>query len=667
MTLRGLLLGAAITVVFTAANVYLGLRVGTTVSSSISAAVISMAVLRFARGANVLENNIVQTVASAAGTLSSIIFVLPGLLMVGHWNGFPFWLSAGVCAVGGILGVAYTVPLRRAMVVEGGLPFPEGVAAAEILRAGSAPADGEDSADRARDPNEPGIRDIVAGGLASTAFGIAAAGLRLVSEDAMRAFKVGQATTVVGCGFSFALLSVGWLISLSVGLAMLLGIVIAWGIAVPVLSSILPAPDGTDLAAHASALWRTRVRFIGAGVIAIAAIWSLIALAKPLIAGVRASLRALAETRAGRGDALPRVERDLPFDKVVKLSLAMAVPMAVLFFVFVHDAYGTSRWDLIVAGVVFSFVLGLLVSATCGYMAGIIGSSHSPISGIGIVAMLAVAVLLFALDATTDGATTRPAVALALFIVAMVVAVATIANDNLQDLKTGQLVGATPWKQQVSLIIGVLVGAAVIPPVLDLLHQAYGFTGALPRPDMDPKQVLAAPQATIISSLARGILGGELDWTYLSIGFVLGAVLIAVDGLVLKRRGLRLPVLAVGLGIYLALSTTTPTVIGAALAYWARRRAAARGDAAALARAERRGVLVASGLIVGESLVGVALAALIVASGNPAPLSLAPVGFQPIAEGLGLVAFLLCAALLWRSAGNRRSAGQGASDPVPAK
>ncbi|GIL41421.1 OPT family oligopeptide transporter [Roseiterribacter gracilis] len=648
MTLRGLLLGAAITVVFTAANVYLGLRVGTTVSSSISAAVISMAILRFAPGHNVLENNIVQTVASAAGTLSSIIFVMPGLLMVGHWNGFPFWLSAGICAVGGILGVAYTVPLRRAMVVEGGLPYPEGVAAAEILRAGSTV-----EADGPRAKNEPGVVDIVRGAIASAAFGIASGGFRLISEDGLRAFKIGPATGIVGCGFSFALLGVGWLISISVGLAILLGVVIAWGVAVPILTVLIPTPDGTDLAAHAVGLWRTRVRFIGAGTMTVAAVWSLVVLAKPLADGVRASLRALAETRAGRGDAVPRVERDLPFDKVMKLALALAVPMAALFIVFVQDAYGFTRWDLVIAAILFSFILGLLVAATCGYMAGIIGSSHSPISGIGIVAMLAVALMLYLLDATTGGTTTKPAVALALFIVSMVLAIATIANDNLQDLKTGQLVGATPWKQQVALMIGVVVGAAVIPPVLDLLHQAYGFTGALPRPDMDPRQVLAAPQATIISSLAKGVLGGELDWTYLSIGFAIGVALILIDSLGLRRFGLRLPVLAVGLGIYLALSTTTPTVIGAVLAHLARRHARRTRDEAAMARAERRGVLVASGLIVGESLIGVALAALIVGSGSAAPLALAPAGFQPTAEALGLVAFCLCGTLLWRAMAKR--------------
>jgi putative OPT family oligopeptide transporter len=648
MTLRGLLLGAAITVVFTAANVYLGLRVGTTVSSSISAAVISMAILRFAPGgSNVLENNIVQTVASAAGTLSSIIFVMPGLLMVGHWSGFPFWLSAGICAVGGILGVAYTVPLRRAMVVEGGLPYPEGVAAAEILRAGSS----EQTDIHAK--NEPGVVDIVRGAMAAATFGIASAGLRLVSEDALRAFKIGPATGVIGCGFSFALLGVGWLISLSVGLAVLLGLVIAWGIAVPILTTLIPTPEGTDLAAHAVGLWRTRVRFIGAGTMTVASVWSLVILAKPLVDGVRASMRALAEARAGRADALPRVERDLPFDKVIKLSLAMTLPMAALFIAFINDAYGFTRWDLVLAAILFSFILGLLVAATCGYMAGIIGSSHSPISGIGIVAMLAVALVLYLLDATTGGTTTKPAVALALFIVSMVLAIATIANDNLQDLKTGQLVGATPWKQQVALMFGVVVGAAVIPPVLDLLHQAYGFTGALPRPDMDPRQVLAAPQATIISSLAKGVLGGELDWTYLSIGFALGLALILIDSLVLRRFKLRLPVLAVGLGIYLAFSTTTPTVIGAVLAHWARVRARRNRDEAGMARSERRGVLVASGLIVGESLIGVALAALIVASGSAAPLSLAPAGFQPTAEALGLVAFLLCGTLLWRAIAKR--------------
>ncbi|MDB5367704.1 MAG: oligopeptide transporter, family [Rhodospirillales bacterium] len=644
LTLRGLVLGAVITVVFTAANVYLGLKVGLTFASSIPAAVISMAVLRFAKGANILENNIVQTVASAAGTLSSIIFVLPGLVMIGVWAGFPFWYSAGICAVGGILGVTYTVPLRRAMVVESKLPYPEGVAAAEILRVGSGSLDGEN-----RDASEPGLRDVIQGGVLSGGFALIATGFKIFSDAVTVWFRIGPATTSVSTGLSLALLGAGWLVGITVGVAMLVGIVIAWGIAVPYLTATVPhAPDVTDIA-HANVMWRTQVRFLGAGCIAVAAVWTLIVLMKPMARGVRAALDALAQQRAGHGDAIPRTQRDMPFDRVVQLSLAMAVPLAILTWSFASGLPGFAGSPPIVligASILFSFVFGFIVAAACGYMAGLIGSSNSPISGIGIVATVLVAVPLAWLLGETPGPMRDAAVALALFTVAVVVAVATISNDNLQDLKTGQLVGATPWKQQVSLIVGVIVGAIVIPPILELLYNAYGFAGALPRPDMDPRQALGAPQATLISTLAKGIITGSVDWTMILIGVGIGGALVVIDE-VLKHttKNLQLPVLAVGLGIYLPAGTIAPVVIGAVLAWLIERQLKGRADKD---RALRRGVLLASGLIVGESLWGVILAGLIVGTGSQEPLALVGDSFENVAEWIGGIAFLVSAIWLYR-------------------
>jgi putative OPT family oligopeptide transporter len=644
LTLRGLVLGAVITVVFTAANVYLGLKVGLTFASSIPAAVISMAVLRFAKGANILENNIVQTVASSAGTLSSIIFVLPGLVMIGVWAGFPFWYAAGICAVGGILGVTYTVPLRRAMVVETDLPYPEGVAAAEILRVGS-----EIDGDAPRDKNEPGLPDVVAGTALSGVFALVSTGFKIFADTLQTFFRVGPATSSLGTSLSLALVGAGWLVGITVGAAMLVGLVIAWGVAVPYLTATVPAASGVAFADHANTLWRTQVRFLGAGLIAIAAVWTLIVLIKPMTKGVRSALDALAKQKSGQGDTIPRSERDMPFDRVVQLSLAMAVPLAILIYSFASTLpgfAGNPPLVLIGACILFAFVFGFIVAAACGYMAGLIGSSNSPISSIGIVATVLVAVPLAWLLGKDAGPIRDAGVALSLFTVAVVVAVATISNDNLQDLKTGQLVGATPWKQQVSLIVGVLVGAAVIPPILELLYNAYGFTGALPRPDMDPKQILGAPQASLISTLAKGIVAGNVDWTMIVIGIFVGAALIVVDA-ILKRttRNMQLPVLAVGLGIYLPAPTIWPIVFGAVLAWLIERAVRANPNKE---RILRRGVLLASGLIVGESLWGVILAALIVGTGSQEPVALVGASFESTAEWIGGVAFLASFLYLYR-------------------
>jgi putative OPT family oligopeptide transporter len=397
-------------------------------------------------------------------------------------------------------------------------------------------------------------------------------------------------------------------------------------------------------------MWRTQVRFLGAGLIAVAAVWTLIVLMKPMAKGVRSALDALAKQKSGHGDAIPRTERDMPFDRVVQLSLAMAVPLAVLVYSFASGLpgfAGNPPLVLIGACLVFAFVFGFIVAAACGYMAGLIGSSNSPISSIGIVATVLVAVPLAWLLGQDAGPIRDAGVGLALFTVAIVVAVATISNDNLQDLKTGQLVGSTPWKQQVALIVGVVVGAIVIPPILELLYNAYGFTGATPRPDMDPKQILGAPQATLISTLAKGIIAGSVDWTMIVIGVFVGAALIVVDE-ILKRvtnKRMQLPVLAVGLGIYLPAGTIWPIVIGAVLAGVIERVLKNRPDRE---RVLRRGTLLASGLIVGESLWGVILAALIVGSGSQEPVALVGESFEAASEWIGGVVFALSVLWLYR-------------------
>ena len=665
LTVRGIILGALITVVFTASNIYLGLKVGLTFSSAIPAAVISMAVLRLFPGANILENNMVQTQASAAGTLSSIIFILPGLVMLGHWQGFPFWQTLAICAAGGMLGVVFSIPLRHAMVVQSDLPYPEGVAAAEILRVGSA-------AQTAGDRQATGLADLLAGGIAAGVFSFAASGLRVLAEGANAWLALGGSVVRLSMGFSLALVGAGYLVGIVGGLAMLLGLILTWGIAVPWLTAITPMPAGVTLASFGTQVWSTQARFIGAGTIAIAAIWTLGTLFKPMVDGVRASMGARGGTTSGgrgaadAGGARPRTQRDMPAPWIGILTLVLIAVLAVTFGDFLAPAPLATgpAWRLVACAVLFAFVFGFLVAAACGYMAGLVGSSASPISGIGIIAIILVSLLILGVG-TLDGLLGTAeggkfAIALAIFTTSAVVAVASISNDNLQDLKTGWLVGATPWRQQVALLIGCAVGAAVIPPVLELQYHADGFAGALPRPDMDPGQALAAPQATLMTAIATGIFTHRLNWTMILTGVALGAVLIAIDEMLRRRQqrhgGMaRLPVLAVGIGIYLPPTISSALVVGAVLSWWLlrteRRRAQARGDdvALAVAHAERRGTLLASGLIVGESLVGVALAAVIGLSGHDAPLALAGDGFASTAQWLGLAVFVaVCVAFCRR-------------------
>ena len=642
LTLRGMILGALITVIFTASNVYLGLKVGLTFASSIPAAVISMAVLKFFKGSNILENNMVQTQASAAGTLSSIIFVLPGLLMAGYWSGFPFWQTALLCMAGGILGVIFTIPLRYAMVVKSELPYPEGVAAAEILKVGNHEEEGRQGGS--------GIKELAAGGALAGFMSFCSNGLRVIADSASYWFKSGTAIFQLPMGFSLALLGAGYLVGLTGGIAILLGISIAWGIAVPYFSSHIPQPADMEMAAFAMKLWKEKVRFIGAGTIGIAAVWTLLMLLKPMVEGLRMSFKSF----GGGAPAAERTEQDLSPKTMIFWVLSMMLVLGVSFYHFIGDSHitGGMAWLLVVVCTLLASVIGFLVAAACGYMAGLVGSSSSPISGVGIVSIVIISLVLLVVGESgslmADEANRKFLLALTLFCGSAVICVASISNDNLQDLKTGYLLKATPWRQQIALIIGCIVGAFVISPVLELLYEAYGFTGAMPREGMDAAQALAAPQATLMTTIASGIFAHNLEWAYIFTGIAIGAVLIVVD-LVLKKSsgGKRaLPVLAVGMGIYLPPSVNMPIVIGAVLAAVLKHIISKKAEnrEGRLKNAERIGTLFSAGLIVGESLVGVVMAFIIVFSvtngGSDAPLALGLENWETTASWLGLAFFI---------------------------
>ncbi len=632
LTLRGLILGALITTVFTAANIYLGLKVGLTFASSIPAAVISMAILSAFKDSTILENNIVQTVASAAGTLSAIIFVLPGLVIVGWWTGFPFWQSFLICVSGGVLGVLFTIPLRRALVTTSDLPYPEGVAAAEVLKVGSGRrTETKDDTGEARE----GLRAVILGSVAS-------AGLAIVSATRVAAGEVtgffalgGGASTGYNIAWSLALLGAGHLVGLSVGMAMLVGQVISWVIAVPILTAMQPATVGQALADHTMAIWRTQVRFIGAGTIAVAAVYTLIRLAKPVVGGLVSTLAASRAVHTG-----DETDRDLEPTWIYALTAACLVIAAYLSFTFAKSTVvAPSALQLTLVAVPFVLIIGFVIAGVCGYMAGLIGASNSPISGVGILSIVVCASLVVLVVAPAVD-NRQALVAFALFVTAIVFACATISNDNLQDLKTGQLVGASPRRQQIALIVGVLAGAAVIPFVLNLLAKAYGFAGA-PNINVVAANPLPAPQATLISALAQGVIGGHLEWKMLGIGALIGVGLVLLDTILGAMNKLRIPPLAVGIGIYLPMSATFAVIVGAVLAHWydGRARTMPNPD-----RAERLGTLVASGLIVGESMWGVINAGLIVALSKEAPIALFPENF-PLAPWLGVIGFV--AIVVW--------------------
>lgn len=663
-TLRAIILGGIITLIFTAANVYLGLRVGLTFATSIPAAVISMAILRNFKNHTIQENNIVQTIASAAGTLSAIIFVLPGLIMVGWWQGFPYWTTAAVCAIGGTLGVMFSIPLRRALVTGSDLPFPEGVAAAEVLKVGdthpdlstgsttgtsdlsdsdatpastsSDPAVGATpSAADANEENKQGLRMIIVGAFASAGMAILGA-MKLAATEISTFFRVGSGGTMVGGSLSLALIGVGHLVGLSVGISMIIGLIISYGVLLPMHTSGLLPAEG-DISDVVSSTFATDVRFIGAGAMAIAAVWTLLKIIGPIIKGIKESLASSRARQAGETVAL--TEKDIPFPVVAGVTLGSMIPVGILLWLFVKDSAITHHMSgLIILSIVYTLLVGLIVASICGYMAGLIGASNSPISGVGIIVVLSAALLIKVVvggDADADAL-----VAYTLFTAAVVFGIATISNDNLQDLKTGQLVRATPWKQQLALVFGVIFGSIVIPPILELMLKGFGFAGA-PGAGAD---ALPAPQAALLSSVAKGIFGNSLDWGLIGLGAAIGAVVIVINEILSKTGKFSLPPLAVGMGMYLPASLTLVIPIGALLGYlfnkWADKQANAE-------RTKRMGVLMATGLIVGESLFGVINAGIIAATSNGDALAVVGEEFEKNAQWIGLALFIALTALVY--------------------
>jgi putative OPT family oligopeptide transporter len=633
LTVRSVILGGAITLLFTAANVYLGLKVGLTFATSIPAAVISMALLRLVGNSNILENNIVQTIASAAGTLSAIIFVLPGLIMVGWWQGFPYWITVAVCALGGTLGVMFSVPLRRALVTGSDLPYPEGVAAAEVLKVGFGSAEGKEE-------NAKGLRMIIVGSLVSAGYALLAA-MRLVAGELAVSFRVGAGASAASTSFSMALIGVGHLVGLSVGAAMFVGLLISWVGLVPALTAMHGIAGNLD--AIVNTTFRSEVRFIGAGVIGVAAIWSLLRILGPIARGIRAAMAASKARQAGAD--LHLTERDLPIGIVGGTILGLLVPIAGLLWYFSSGTVIASGIGPVILGtLVYVLVIGVIIASVCGYMAGLIGASNSPVSGVGILAVIGASVLLV-MHYGHDGAPERvqALVAYALFTTGIVFSIATISNDNLQDLKTGQLVGATPWRQQLALVYGVIFGSLVIPPVLDLLNKAFGFAGAPGVGD----HALAAPQAALISALAKGVLGGDINWSLIGLGALLGAATIVLDEVLRKTGKMRLPPLCVGMGIYLPMALTLLIPVGAVMGHYYEKWSDRLPNSEF---AKRMGVLAATGLIVGESLFGVAFAGVVAASGEDTPLAVVGDGFEKPGIVIGLLLFVGLIVWLYRSA-----------------
>ena len=581
ITVKALFLGVILSMVLAGANAYLGLFAGMTVSASIPAAVISMGVLSLFKNSNIRENNIVQTAASAGESLAAgVIFTIPALVLLGYWDSFDYFEVAKIAAIGGVIGVLFTVPLRRALIINAKLKYPEGIATAAVLKAG-------DDAKRSQSSDAGGgLGTIALTSLTGGLMKLMQQGFGMWQVEAAGARAIGGSIFGIGTDLSPALISVGYIVGRNIGILVVGGGLISWAFAIPIYSAVVGF-EGDPLDA-AFNIWTTKIRYLGVGAMVVGGVWSLVKLFKPLIEGIKASLEALKENSSEKEVSIE--ERDMPINYV---GIALA---ALLIHVFLLYIGIVNSFPIAALLTVVMMIFGFLFSAVAAYMAGVVGSSNNPISGVTIATILFTSILLLALLGTGSGV----GAASAIMVGAVVCCAAAIGGDNLQDLKAGQIVGATPWKQQVMQIVGTVSSAIVLGLVLDILHTAYTIGSP----------TLSAPQATLMKSVADGVFNGNLPWAFVYIGGVIAVALILID---LRQEKIgsdfRVPVLAVAVGIYLPITLTVPIFIGGMVNHYGKRSGAGEVE-------EKKGLLMSSGFITGEALMGIFVAVPIFLSGN---------------------------------------------------
>ncbi len=593
LTIKATVLGLILSALLAGANAYLGMFAGLTVSASIPSAVISMAVLRMWRNSNILENNMVQSIASSGEAIAAgVIFTFPALILLGYWHAFDYWWVTVIAGVGGLLGVLFTIPLRRALIVEQQLAFPEGTATVEVLRAGDSPG--------------RGAAYLALAAVIGAAVKIGETGFRLWSGTAQAAAYVGKSTILyAGTNLSPALLGVGYIVGLNIAVLVFIGGALSWYAAIPIYSTWFLDSDPTLAAQHAAgalpadlagAIWSAKIRYLGVGAMLIGGVWTLFSLRRSLVAGIRSGL---AVTRQRGGAVTDHRERDTPMRLVLVCIVLFVIPIYFLY----HAIVGTVGVALALTGVMV--LAAFLFAAVGGYLAGIVGSSNSPISGITMATILLTSLLLLGLMG--GDAPTAPAAAI--LVGAVVCCAASIGGDNLQVLKTGYLLGATPWRQQLGQSLGVISSVVFMAPILNLLLNAYGIGARTP----EHPNALLAPQANLMASVTLGVLRGGLPWGMIAAGAVIGAVIIAIDVYLERRRaGWRAPVLAVAVGIYLPLELSIPILAGGLISFLAARRLPPTANAQA-----GHGVLFAAGLITGEAMIGILMAIPIYLTKNP--------------------------------------------------
>jgi putative OPT family oligopeptide transporter len=585
LTLKSVIIGATLSVVLGAANAYFGLFSGLTVSASIPAAVISMAILKVFKNSNILENNLIQTAASAGESLAAgIIFTLPALVIMGYWESFNYLETTLIAICGGVLGVLFTIPLRKALIVKEKLAFPEGVATAEVLKTGEKGGDA--------------IKYLIIGSLLGGLYKFGFEALNLWSGLFEKAILLKERYYLYfSLNLSPALVAVGYIVGLNISFLVFLGGVISWYVGIPLYILIKGAPEGLSAIQIGGEIWSSHIRYLGVGAMIVGGLWALVGLRSALGQAFEAGVEAFKKGSKALSTT-SRTELDTPMSWVLIGIGVMTVPIFLIYLTIIKDVPITLFMSLIM------IVAGFLFSAVAGYMAGLVGSSNNPISGVTIATILTTALLLLLLMGTSDPA---KGAAGAILVGAIVCCAAAIAGDNMQDLKAGHILGSTPRNQQIMQMVGVVSGALLIAPILNLLLASKGI-GV---PTLLHPNPLSAPQATLMMSVASGIFGGNLPWDIIVIGGFIGVLIILADEYFKRKKSnFKMPVLAVAVGLYLPFELDSSIFIGGLIAWLLEKGYQKAQNSTSVDQAKNAGLLMASGLITGEALIGILIAVL---------------------------------------------------------
>lgn len=604
LTLRSVVLAVLLAMLLAMSNAYLALRLGILTSASIPAAIISMGILRFFKNATILENNAVQTAASAGEAVAGgIVYTIPALVIIGYWHEFTYFTNFFIAVCGGVLGVLFSIPLRRVLVNEPILKFPEGRAIAEVLKSSS---------------EKVGVKEIILGGSIGAGLELMQIGFKLIASNWSYWFVAKRALFGLGAGFSSTMIGAGYLVGYEMALSIFLGAVVSWLIALPTVSFFYPELILHKTPAEAAVLlWNSQMRYVGIGAMLCAGTWTFIQLIRPLLNSMRLSFRDFFGKNQDKL-SLPRTDRDIPMPFII-IGVFIVAALLFLFFQFIFPleqagldgSYGPS---LVFFIVIYVLVVGFLFSVITAYFSGMVGVTASPGSSIVIAGILFAAWLLLSLinkvvPLPLSQGQMKAAEAMTIIIGSVVTGIAAIANDNTQDLKVGQLVGATPWKQQVMLLIGVVVSSMVIPPVMQLLFNVYGIAGVMPHEGMDVTQSLPAPTAALLAAVTEAVFSHSLPWSMVLIGALIILLIIYCNRLFKIHHYIQISILGAAIGMYLPLSSSVPLFLGGMMAKFVDRCLSRKKlDKTDLNQHRQIGTLIACGLVAGSALMDVFLA-----------------------------------------------------------